>query len=105
MPRGSKRQALDVQFKKQVLKGYLADKNRSLQDAATEFGLKLNTVKGFYRNRDVILATNDCRKKMRSAEHPELEADVLKFVHVARSLRLPVCGNVIQIKAQSLRSK
>eukprot|EP00171_Calliarthron_tuberculosum_P001838 IDg1838t1 len=99
-----KRQAYDVQFKKQVIKWYLADRNRSVKDAARHFNLDPETVKSFYRRREMILKSDDTRKKMRAAFFPDLEKDVENFVRLARSLRLPVTGNAIQLKERSLRS-
>lgn len=61
-----------------------------MQEMAGHFSLQYETVKSFCRHRDFILSSIDKRKKMRLALFPEFEKDVLKFVRLVRSLRLPL---------------
>lgn len=100
-----KRQLNDLQFKKTVLKWREASHNRSLNDAPDLFQIPIDTVKSFHRKREFILKSDDMRKRMRSARFSALETDVLRLVHLSRSLRLPVTGFTIQTKARSLRTK
>lgn len=69
-----------MQFRKQVVKRYLAHKDRSLSDTAS---LSLNTIKLFHRNRESILAFADGRKTVRAGEFPAPESDLLSIVHTA----------------------
>ena len=63
VPKKKQRQAHDIQFRKLFLKWYLGEDNCSLEDPSNYFNLLPNTVKTFYRNLQVILSTDDCRKR------------------------------------------
>lgn len=74
-----KRQVHDVQSRKEMLKWYLEDNNRSLRDTANHFSLPYNTVKPFHKNKAEILPTDDDQKKKRKAEFSALENYAIKF--------------------------
>eukprot|EP00171_Calliarthron_tuberculosum_P009219 IDg9219t1 len=104
---GSKKQAHSIAFRKKVIEYYTASDGRSLAETAKEFKLSLNSVKTIWRTRSKLRKQNedDKRLKVRTPHHAELEKDVLLFIKLARSNRLPVTGEIIQTKASLLRAK
>eukprot|EP00171_Calliarthron_tuberculosum_P021868 IDg21868t1 len=77
----------------------------SLTDVADHFKIPLGTVKTIWHNRVKTHGRSDNRMRNRNGKYHELEQEVLQFVSLARSLRLPVTCAVISLKAQSLRAK
>lgn len=67
--------------------------------------MPLGRVKTFWGSGGDIRNCIDNRKGNRDGKFKELESEVLMFVLLARFLRLPVRGAVIQTKAESLRGK
>ena len=55
--------------------------------------------------RDIVLKTDDNRKRHRQCFFPEIKQDLVKFVNLARSTRLPVTGGPLLQKYKMLRSK
>ena len=77
----------------------------SFQSVSKRFDIPQATVKSFYRRRYIVLKTGDNRKQHRQCSFPEIEQDLVKFVNLARSARLPVTGGLLLQKAKMQRSK
>lgn len=101
-----KKRSYTTAFKKQVVNYYDRHKHTSsFTDVALHFQIPLDTVKAFYRRRQTLMSTGDDRKRHRECRFPQLESDLLCFIELARSKKLPVTGGLIMQKARLLRSK
>eukprot|EP00171_Calliarthron_tuberculosum_P007976 IDg7976t1 len=101
---GSKKRAYELAFKIKVVNYYDEYKHtKSFSQVASHFDIPLPTVKSFWKACEKLRGHLDRRKRVRKVETSELEEELIRFIHLARSLRMPVTGSVIVTKTQSLR--
>ena len=93
--------------KKAILE--VIEKNRKKSEVAKEFGIPLNTLSTYLKNKDKIfdsaLKYDTKRKRDRSGNNPELDKCVLKWFTKARSEKIPLSGPIIKVKAQEFGAK
>lgn len=72
---------------------------------ASKFNIPIATVITSRKSKDAILKLKYNLKRAKNGKFTEIEVEVLKFVTLARSLRLSVTETVLSAKIEFLRYK
>jgi len=104
---GIKRKALSVTDKLNILKMYDEKSvNKNQKEIAKEMDLPASTLRTILANRSKIESsamTDSCkRQKIKHGKFDELEHILLEWFNQARTLNLPVNGNIVTEKAHEI---
>lgn len=97
----NKRKTFSIQDKIGIIRKIENGCNQA--DICKDYKLSKSTVCNIWKNRQLIISAHennlDSRKKLRKADHKDVEEALLKWFSIQRSRNLPVSGQMLQTKA------
>ena len=101
-----KRKALDLQTKHKIILE-CEKQNSNKSEISRRYGIQHSTLFTILKNKEKVKAAvlNNCTgksKKLRGADHPDLEAVLFDWFMQQRAMHIPVSGPMIKAKADDL---